>query len=562
MSGDVITLGNLGNPQHRSILRHISDVFDNNKGKIDGYVALTKFHSNGVHTILFNSLSPDLNGKQLLSVENNDSVLYAPIEIQSITSNDPRNNSTINVLTSSKNKEVWEAISDDKIIKLLLRLDESNEESIPPPIEGLSIRFADAMRTKYRVSITMVNSNNEILSQISNMDSSFESNNAQFFKFSKPVEGATRIVVDIELVGTNIYEWKISNITLYSHMNGQSLKALADAGVIIYNEYPNSVLSRQAKDDILKIDEVAKPSNEVLKKENVGKALPAAATTITDEKTFENTDSYGTPLVTAPKLDHQFFDRLDESKLKKISSIKRLYSTTDLKNGHKIYTYETNPDTKNITLTFSPTEEVAKYPDEAQYEMSKIIEQGYIKKGGFKNYCLTFYVKLDEISMQDQFLVWKYGGWLWNDQMPELARSTDVYVPITGSDHRPRVFAEYLLNNFREIKDNITINDIPTPVIPEGKWVGFQLIRQVQDDGTCAINIDINKDPYDEETGQFNTTNFEPYFEMIDVNREGDESHGDSGHQANIWGGLNELLSIGGSKYISFYGISLYELDI
>ena len=562
MSGDVITLGNIGNPQHRSILRHISDVFDNNRGKIDGYVALTKFHSNNVHTILFNSLSPDLNGKQLLSVENNDSVLYTPIEIQSIVCSDIRNNSTVNVLTSPKNKEVWEAISDEKMIKLLLRLDESNQDTIPP-IEGLSIRFADGTRTKYRVSITMVNSNNETLSHVANMDSSFETNNAQFFKFSKPVEGATRIVVDIELVGTNIYEWKISNITLYSHMNGQSLKALADVGVITYSEYPNNVLSNKATDDILKLGEEGKPSNEILSKEDQGKPLPATDTAIEDEKTFEFTDSYGSPLITAPKLDHQFFDRMDESKLKKISSIKRLYSITDLKNGHKIYTYETNPDTKNITLTFQPTEEVAKYPDEAQYEMSKIVEQGYIKKGGFKNYCLTFYVKMDEITMQDQFLVWKYAGWLWNDQMPELSRSTDIYVPITGADHRPRAFTEYTLNNFKEIKDGITINDIPTPVIPQGKWVGFQLIRQVQqDDGTCAINIDINKDPYDEETGKFNTTNFEPYFEMIDVSRDGAEGKGDSGHQANIWGGLNEVLSIGGSKYISFYGISLYEIDV
>ena len=559
MSGDVITMGNIGNPQHRSILRHISDVFDNHRGKIDGYVALTKFQANGVHTILFNSLSPDLNGKQLLSVENNDSVLYAPIEIQSIICSDTRNNSTVNVLTSPKNKEVWEAISDEKIIKLLLRLDESSETI--PPIEGLSIRFADGTKTKYRVSITMVNSNNETLSHVANMDSSFETNNAQFFKFSKPVEGATRIVVDIELVGTNIYEWKISNITLYSHMNGQSLKALSDVGVITYNEYPNSVLSNKANDDILKLDEVGKPTNEVLNKDDEGKALPAV--TAPDEKTFEFTDSYGSPLVTAPRLEHQFFDRLDETKLKKISSIKRLYSTTDLKNGHKIYTYETNPDTKNITLTFQPTEEVAKYPDEAQYDMAKIVEQGYIKKGGFKNYCLTFYVKMDEIIMQDQFLVWKYGGWLWNDQMPELSRSTDIYVPITGADHRPRAFSEYFLNKFKEIKDGITINDIPAPVIPEGKWVGFQMIRQVQEDGTCVIDIDINKNPYDEETGKFNTSNFEPYFELIDVSREaGDENQGDTGHQANIWGGLNEMISIGGSKYISFYGISLYEIDV
>lgn len=551
MSSDVITLGNIGNPKHRSILRHISDTFDNHRGKIDGNIALTKFTSNN-HTILFNSLSPDLNGKQLISVENNDSILFAPIDIQSIICSDKRNNGTVNVLLNPKNKETWEATSDDKIIKLLLRLDESNvEDNPPPPIEGLSIRFADGMRTKYRIGVTMVNSENEIISQVLGMDSSFETNHAQFFHFTNKVEGATRIVIDIELVGTNIYEWKIGNVTLYSHMNGGSLKALAETGIITYNQYPNSVMVREAKDEILKID------GQEVKTEGVIGEHPK---TIDNEKTFEHTDSYGSPLISAPKLTHQFFDRLDEKQMTNISSIKRIYSITDLKkNGHKIYTFETNPNTKNITLTFSPTEEMAKYPDEAVTDMDKLVSRGYIKKGGYKNYSLTFYIKLDEITMQDQYLVWKYGGWLFNDQLPHMSRSTDVYIPVTGDDHRPRVFSEYFLNNFKEIKEGITINDIPAPVIPEGKWVGFQLTRRVEG-SVCIVDIDINRNPVD-ENGNFTNLDFEPYFQLVDENKQGDETHGDSGHIANIWSGVNELISVGGSKYISLYGISLYELE-
>lgn len=568
MSGDVLTLGNIGNPQHRSILRHISDVFDNHRGKIDGYVALTRFKGNS-HTILFNSLSPDLNGKQLISVENNDSILYAPIEIDSIICSDKRNNATINTLIAPNNREVWEAVSDEGRIKLLLRLPEGEQDSSSsspptpaPTIAGFSIKFADGTKTKYRIGVTMVTSQNEIVSQAAGMDSSFESNNTQFFAFANAVEGATRIVVDIEVVGTNIYEWKLANITLYSHMNKGSLKALADVGAITYNEYPNSILVREAKDEILKgVDMVHKgpPAESV-------PIPPAKEGDVTvsnlNEKTFDYTDAYGTPLILAPKLTHQFFDRLGEKEIKKISSIKRLYSTTDLRNGHKIYTFETDPNTKKINLTFSPSDEMAKFPDEAVSEMDKLRKRGYIKKGGYKNYCLTFYVKLDEITMQDQFLVWKYGGWLFNDQLPELSRSTDIYIPITGADHRPRAFTEYVLNNFREIKEGIVINDVPTPVIPEGKWIGFQFIRQVQEDGTCIIDIDINRDPVN-ENGEFtNTIGFEPYFQLIDESKEGNEQQGDSGHIANNWGGINEIISIAGSKYISFYGISLYELDI
>lgn len=548
-TGDVLTLSNIGNPQHRSILRHISDVFDNHRGKIDGYVALTKFKGN-THTILFNSQSPELNGKQLISVENNDSILYAPIEIESIICSDKRNNATVNTLIAPNNKETWEAVSDEKLIKLLIRLDESGDSV--PGIAGLSIKFADGVRTKYRTSVTLFNNENEIISQTAGMDSAFgETNMRQFFKFTNTVEGATRIVLDIELIGTNIYQWKIDNITLYSHMNHSSLKALADSGTIIYNEYPNNIMMRKGTDEILK--DIEEPQ-----KAEIVSELP-------DKEQFEHCDSYGTPLVLAPKLDHQYFDRLTENDLKKISSIKKLYSITDLKkNGHKIYTFETDVNTKNITLTFSPAEEMAKYPDEAVTDIDKIRERGYIKKGGFKNYSLTFYVKLDDIIMQDQFLVIKYGGWLWNDQLPEMARSTDIYIPITGDDHRPRVFTEYVLNNFKEIKEGITINDIPAPVIPEGKWIGFQFIRQVSDDGrSCTVNIDINTNPFDENTGQFiNTTNFEPYFQLVDMDREDDinERDMDTSHVANTWSGINEQISLGGSKYISLYGISLYEL--
>lgn len=544
MSSDVLTLGNLGNEKHKRFLRHISDIFDNHRGNISDNLAFTKFKNNSSnHTILFNTLSPDLDGKQLIAVDNDgaagSSVLFAPIDVQSIICSDKRNNDSINILIDGKanKKRIWEAISDEKIIKLLIRLDESNENnSTPPPtIQGFSITFADSTKTKYRISVVMVNKDNEIISQVSNMDSSYETNNAQFFQFTNPVDGATRIVIDIELVGTNIFEWKLNNITLYSHMNDQSLRSLGDSGIITYTAVPNNVLVREAKD-------------EILKQEDQGVPLKTIPTT---DKEFEHTDSYGSPLVAAPNLEHQYFDNLQSQQITKIANIKRLFSTTDLSNGKKVYTFETNPDTKNLTLTFSPTDQINKTPDEPVYEMEQLVDKGYIKKGGFKNYCLTFFIKMDEITMQDQYLVYKYGGWLFNDQLPDLSRSTDIYIPIDG-DTNPQVFTEYRYNFFNEIKEGIIVDNVPRPLLSESKWVGFQFIRRVDTNNTCIVDININKNPVD-ENGNFTNKEFESFLKFSDLSTDD--------HIANTWGGINEIISVSGSKYISLYGISLYELE-
>lgn len=551
MSGDVITLGNIGNPKHKVIMRHISDVFDNHRGKIDDNIALTTFGNSNSHTILFNTLSPDLDGKQLISVENNDSVLFAPINVKSIVSDNKQNNEGVNILIEKTDKKhVWEATSDSDKIQLLLRLDEG---SITHNIEGLSITFADSIRTKYRIGVTMINNETEIVSETFGMDSSFETNNTQFFAFANPVEGATRIVVQIEVVGTNIYEWKLNNITLYSHMNKESLKSLSDLGIITYSEYPNSIMVRKANNAILKGPDMVHKGPPAVAVP-IPPAKPGEAIRLPMAKTeqFEHVDSYGTPLIAAPNMDYQYFDNLQPQQMTKIANIKKLYSVTDLKNGRKIYTFDTDQSQKNLTLTFSPTEEMNKSPDEPVYNLEELVNKGYIKKGGYKNYCLTLYVKLDGITLQNQYLVWKYGGWLFNDQLPDMCRATDVYIPIEGGSN-PQIFTEYKHNLFNEIKENFTVNDTPSPILPDGKWVGFQFIRQVDPETkTCTIDVDINTNPVDED-GNFTGKEFKPFLQFEDVNTEK--------HLANIWAGINEIISISGSKYISLYGVSLYEIE-
>ena len=238
----VITLGNIKNQKHIKFIQSVSDIFDEYRGNIPDDLAFTRFKGMS-HTILFNTANPELNGKSLIQFDN-DKVLFAPVQIQSLICSDPSNNATINILTQPKNNQIWEAKSDEGRIKLLINLKDKT------PITGFSIRFADSVRTKYRMSLTIFNDENEVLTQVINgMESSWETNSQQFFQLTDPVEGATRAILDLELVGTNDYVWKVNNISLYSNMNLESLKSLAELGVITWSLVRNTVLVNKLDDE-------------------------------------------------------------------------------------------------------------------------------------------------------------------------------------------------------------------------------------------------------------------------------------------------------------------------
>lgn len=540
---DVLPLGNLGNPKQKTFLKKVNDVFDNHRGNIPDDLALTKFRDQSNHTILFNTMSPELNGKQLILVNNNEDILLAPIDIQSILCSDKRNNTDVNLIIQKNNKNIWEARSDEGLIKLLIRFEEPKVS-----INGFSIQFADSTRTKYKLGFIMVNEENEIISQVGGMVSSFESNTHQFFQFTEIVEGVNRVIVDLELpAGTNIFEWKVKNISLYNYMNAGSLKALNDSGTVIHTMVPNPVLIRESKDGV-EFQEEEQPLKTTDQSQTLTrKTISAPANTLLAAQT----DSYGTPLPAKPDLTHQFFDNLDPKQLASISNVKRLHSVTDLQNGHKAYTFETNSMTRDLTLTFSPTEELNRGVDDPEVDLEKLVQKGYIKLGGFKNYCLTFYIKLDEITMQDQNLIWKYGGWLFNDTLPQYSRATDVYIPLGKG--KPQIFAEYAVNRFIEMTQNIQSLPQEESFIPEGKWIGFRFTREVEGKDKCYIHIDINRNPFNEKGRPSDLTNWETILDFEDSHYEE--------HTANVWGGINEIISVTGAKYVSLYGISLYEVE-
>ena len=540
-----LSVDNIKNNKHREFIRKVSDAFDNHRGNIPDNLALTVFRDQSNHKILVNTLSPELNGKQLILVNNNEGVLLAPIDIQSIVCSDKRNNESVGLLSIKNNQNTWEAISDDKIIKLLFRF---NEPKVT--IAGFSVQFADTTKTRYRLTATMVNNDNEIISQVGRMETSFESNSQQFFQFSQPVEGVNRVIIDMEVVGTNVFEWKVKNVSLYTFMNQSSLKSLNDSGTLTWTLVGNSILIREGQE--FDEQEVETGDNLKIKEHSAQEQIQKADMT----SLSEYQDSYGSPLDVAPDTTRQYFDNLSMDDMKRISSVKRVYTTTKLNNGKEIYTFETDPNTKSMTFTFSPTVELNKNTDEPETDLKPLVEKGYIRNGGFKNYCLTFYIKLDDISMVDQNLVWKYGGWLFNDQLQELARSTDVYIPIGKGT--PSVASEYRYQLYKEIKDNVGALPFKEfDIIPDGKWVGFQFIRSVIDKNLCKITVRMNKTAFNDKGVPEGLSNLENWVTILTLDDTATEDH-----IANTWGGINEIIQVTGSKYVSLYGISLYELKI
>ena len=550
----VIPLDTIRNPKQASVLRHISDVFDQHRGNIPDHVALTKFNSQN-HIILFNTESPELNGKTLIPFDS-DKLLFAPIKIKSIVSDNPQNNTSINILTAqsggnnnNSNNHIWEAVSNSNTIVIFMTFDKT-------PVAGFSVKFADAVRTKYRTSIEVGNDNREILGGISNMDSSWETNNHQFFQFSSPIEGVTRAKLAIELVGSNTdFQWKIGNISLYSNMNLESMRNLSNSGIITWSQVSNSTVKR----------EMDEGPGEDLQQQQQGQEEQSPIKTSNNNNTQpkeilppNNKDYVGSPLLYAPNRDRQFFDNLSEEEITRISNLSRLYTTTNLPTGSKIYTFQTNEKDRTLTLKFSPLIEMNKYPDEAQTDLDKILQTGYIKKGGFKNYILTVYIKLDNITnTSNAMLLWKYGGYFFSKSHPQMSRACNLILPINNvSNDTPHAYTEYFFESLNDVTEKLMLNKDITDFkgIEQGKWIGLQFIRDVDTENKNAIQIvRINTNPMDEQGKLVNPNNFQNYLVFND--------QGTKDHIPHVWSGVNEILSIVGSEFVNIYGLSLYEYD-
>jgi hypothetical protein len=152
--------------------------------------------------------------------------------------------------------------------------------------------------------------------------------------------------------------------------------------------------------------------------------------------------------------------------------------------------------------------------------------------------------------------LWKYGGYYFNESRPECSRAVDVTIPINNqSGDTPHVYTEYFYNSLVDMGSRMTVkNHGSFKGLEEGKWIGIQCIRQVDTENQRAIQIvRINKDPFNEENNSINTNGFEEYLLYDDMKIDN--------HTPAVWSGTQEIVSVSGSKYVSLYGISLYECE-
>lgn len=531
----VIQLDNIKNPKHQAVIRQISDIFDNSRGNIREDVAFTKF-DHEKHTILFNTKSPDLDGTFLIPYDN-DKVLFAPATIKIGVSDQTEFNSSVNLIFNKNNgkSRVWEVTSNNKQIQLMIQMQDKT------PIAGFSIMFADSVRTKYKIDeMVLANENGEVISQVAGgMESSWDSNNHQFFQFTNVVPDVLKIKMLIGVVG-NVFEWKINNISFYSNMNLESLKNLNSLGIINWSLAPNALLMKDLKQEDM---ELLKGPSDNNNNNNDKLVSLEQIKPISDYR-----DKFGSTLPFEPDYSKEHFDSLTQSQINNMTNTKVHSVTESPTKGEKIYTFETDSITRKFELKFQPIDQQSKYSDEPVLSLDKLVEQGYMKKGGFKNYMLTFYIRLDDIVFTDQNLIWKYGGWLSEPNLPDHSKFTDVFIPL--GKQAPIVYSEYKYGQLNPIAKMPDWN-VEQDNIPSGKWIGLQFIRQVDDENNeCVVSIGINRDPINEKgdlQGQF-----EPFLEYTD-------SFTDT-HIANIWGGMLERIEVTGARYVNITGISLYEI--
>lgn len=331
-------------------------------------------------------------------------------------------------------------------------------------------------------------------------------------------------------------------------MNMQSMRSLNEAGIITWTMVSNPTIRKGMTQEPV-IDTVDENDIPTMKQDTQIQPIPNPEFDV---------DHYGSPLIYAPDMSRQFFDNLSSEEIVRLSNLPRLYAAMNLPTGDKIYTFQTNEKDRTLTLKFSPQEEMNKYPDEAITDLDKLLETGQMKKGGFKNYILTMYLKLDKMPQTNQILLWKYGGFFFSKAQPQMSRAVNITIPINNrTDETPHVYTEYAFQQFNDMTGRMIIIDGSFKGIESGKWIGIQFIRQVDTENKKSRQIvRINKNPMNESGILKNPYDFNDYIIYDDKYIEGLEQH-----TPHIWGGVNEVISIVGAEFVNLYGVSLYEVE-
>jgi hypothetical protein len=243
LGGNLLSLAHVKDARARQLHRILGDHMDENREKFYQQIEFVERDKDtGYHRIFASPFDPSLVGTNLVPV---DSFMYQLSPIATIRSYDPNLNERINLVTDEVNTQVW-TVSLEGAIKIAINLQNPNEN-----VHGIGITFDNIRITNYKMTISFINEDNKIKSEIINVLTSARTNTKQFFLLNNIVDNINRITIQLEENTTDTpCRYEIKNISVFNYVNKNLLRSMAKNNIIYVDEIDNPIFLKEHIDDI------------------------------------------------------------------------------------------------------------------------------------------------------------------------------------------------------------------------------------------------------------------------------------------------------------------------
>lgn len=238
LGGNFLDIGHIRDPKHRQFIRALSTYIDEDKEKFKKHLEFVEYDpSSGTRNIIYSPFDPQFKNTELIR---KDSFLYSLSDVAVIVCFDPKFNENINLLTDEKNKQIWKAIIPGET-KIALKLQNKDH------IEGVGITVPSTLECVYEITVSFINEDNHIVSQIFKQQSSSRTQLKQFFILENPVDNINRITVELKEQTTDETSvYTLQNISIFNGVNRELLRSMSDSSIIEYHEMNNPVFLKEA----------------------------------------------------------------------------------------------------------------------------------------------------------------------------------------------------------------------------------------------------------------------------------------------------------------------------
>lgn len=238
LGGNFLDIGHIRDPKHRQFIRALSTHIDENKEKFKKHLEFVEYDpSSRTRNIIYSPFDPQFKNTELIV---KDSFLYSLSSVAVIVCFDPQFNENIGLLTDEKNQEIWRATVDGET-KIALKLQNKDH------IEGVGITINASTQRDYLITVSFINEDNHVVSQIFQKKSSSRTNLKQFLILENPVDGINRITVELKELTTDAKSvYNLKNISVFNYVNNDLLRSMGDNNIIEYDEINNPVFLKEA----------------------------------------------------------------------------------------------------------------------------------------------------------------------------------------------------------------------------------------------------------------------------------------------------------------------------